>query len=302
MTTVATAPPARRSITSGSGSPRRRLTNAAATAGMFLSLLIVLVPLVLIIGYVIKKGLPIMSWQFLTEDIPLFSRATGPGMGPAIAGTLLITGAATVMAVPVGVLGGIYLSEYSRGSLFGRVIRFLAETMTGVPSIVMGLFVFTIYTLRFQKVNAFGGALALGCLMLPVIIRTTEEMLKLVPGDLRESSYALGGRKAATIVRVVLPAAASGIVSGVLLAVARAAGETAPLLFTIGIVNQTNWHLFSGANTALSVQIFSNAQSVFPGPQERAWGAALTLIVIVFLFTIAARLVSAFFTRRHASQ
>ena len=257
-----------------------------------------MVPLVLIVGYVISRGIGIMSWAFLTDDIPILTRAVGPGMGPAVVGTLLITGAATVMAVPLGVLGGIYLNEYSAGSPMGRVVRFLAEVMTGVPSIVMGLFIYTIWVLRFG-VSGFAGALALGCLMLPVVIRTTEEMLKLVPRDLRESAYALGGRKAGTIVRVVLPAAAPGIISGALLAVARAAGETAPLLFTILTVNETNTNLFHGDNTTLSVQIFNNAQSVFPGPQERAWGAALTLIGIVFIFTILARVVSSLFARKH---
>jgi phosphate transport system permease protein len=135
--------------------------------------------------------------------------------------------------------------------------------------------------------------------MLPVVIRTSEEMLRLVPRELRESAYALGGRKAGTILRVVLPAAAPGIISGALLAVARAAGETAPLLFTIGFVYETNTSLFSGDNTALPLQIFKNASQVFPGPQARAWGAALTLIGIVFIFTILSRLVSAFLGRKH---
>jgi phosphate transport system permease protein len=259
---------------------------------------IALIPLVAIIGYVIVRGADAISWAFLTDPIPIVSRSEGPGMGPAVVGTLLITGAATLMAVPLGVLGGIYLNEYSSRSALGRVVRFLAEVMTGVPSIVMGLFVYTIWVLRFG-VSGFAGALALACLMLPVVIRTTEEMLKLVAPELRESAYALGGRKAGTILRVVLPAAAPGIVSGALLAVARAAGETAPLLFTILTVNETNTNLFQGPNTTLSVQIFRNAQQVFVGPQERAWGAALTLIAIVFVFTLLSRGLSALFARKH---
>jgi phosphate transport system permease protein len=233
-------------------------------------------------------------------------------MGPAVVGTLIITGAATLMAVPLGLLGGIYLSEYGGRTRAARFVRFLAEVMTGVPSIVMGLFIFALWVtakpvnlnlglfqVRLFGLSAFAGALALACLMLPVIIRTTEEMLKLVPSDQRQSSYALGGRKAGTIFRVVIPSAAPGIISGVLLAVARAAGETAPLIFTIGTVKAVNTDLFEGTNTALSKEIFSNAVSVFPGPQERAWGAALTLIGIVFLFTILARVVSALFSRKH---
>jgi phosphate transport system permease protein len=143
--------------------------------------------------------------------------------------------------------------------------------------------------------------LALAALMLPIVIRTTDEMLKLVPRELREGSYALGSRKSRTIRTVVLPNAAAGILSGALLAVARAAGETAPLLFTIGIVSETNWSLFKGPNTALSSQIYKNAASPFVGAQDRAWGAALTLILIVFIFTVLARLVTAFFSRRQGA-
>jgi phosphate transport system permease protein len=297
MTPPTPAPP-RPSISKSSAGGWRSTKSAIATGLITGSLIVALIPLVLIVGYVIVKGIDSISWAFLTEDIPILTRAEGPGMGPAVVGTLLITGAATVMAVPLGVLGGIYLNEYSARSHLGRVVRFLAEVMTGVPSIVMGLFIYSIWVLRFG-VSGFAGALALGCLMLPVVIRTTEEMLKLVAPELRESAYALGGRKAGTILRVVLPAAAPGIVSGALLAVARAAGETAPLLFTILTVNETNTDIFNGPNTTLSVQIFRNAQQVFPGPQERAWGAALTLIAIVFVFTLLSRGLSALFARKH---
>ncbi len=289
----------RPSITQSTASPWRRTKSALMTSALALALVVAAVPLVLIIAYVLAKG-----WSSVTTpgwfsgDIPILSRSEGPGMGPAITGTLMITGAATAMAVPLGLLGGIYLNEYSAGSRYGKVIRFFADVMTGVPSIVMGLFVFVIWVLSFG-LSAFAGALALGCLMLPIVIRTSEEMLKLVPSELRESAYALGGRKAGTIIRVVLPAAAPGIISGALLAVARAAGETAPLIFTIGFVNQANTSLFNDPNTALSTQIFKNANSVFPGPVARAWGAALTLIGIVFVFTILARIASALLARKH---
>jgi phosphate transport system permease protein len=292
------APPPPPSISKSSAGGWRSTKSAIASFLIVMSLVVAIVPLVLIVGYVIARGLDSISWAFLTDDIPILSRSEGPGMGPAVVGTLLITGAATVMAVPLGVLGGIYLNEYSARSAFGRAISFLAEVMTGVPSIVMGLFVYSIWVLRFG-VSGFAGALALACLMLPVIIRTTEEALKLVAAELRQSAYALGGRKAGTILRVVLPAAAPGIISGALLSVARAAGETAPLLFTILTVNETNTNLFHGPNTTLSVQIFRNAQQVFPGPQERAWGAALTLIAIVFVFTLLSRGLSAVFARKH---
>ncbi len=287
------------SITVSSASASRRVTSAAATAAIVLSLFVALVPLVFIVGYVFSRGWAAITEQgWFTASIPILSRSEGPGMRPAIIGTLIITGAATAMAVPLGVLGGVYLNEYSERTPFGRFIRFLADVMTGVPSIVMGIFVFTIWVLTFGQ-SAFAGALALACLMLPVVIRTSDEMLRLVPQELRESAYALGGRKAGTIMRVVLPAAAPGIISGALLAVARAAGETAPLLFTIGFVYDTNTSLFSGATTALSVQIFNNARQVYPGAQERAWGAALTLIGIVFVFTILARVVSTVLGRKH---
>lgn len=294
MSTVAVAPPLRRTRSA----LWRRVKSGLVTAFVVACCVVALVPLVLVIVFVVSRGSRVMSSSFLTGDIPIITRATGGGMGPAIVGTLVITGAATLMAVPLGVLGAIYLNEYGGPRPTARAIRFLAEVMTGVPSIVMGLFIYTIWVLAYG-VSGFAGALALACLMLPVVIRTTEEALKLVPADLRESAYALGGRKAGTIGRVVLPAALPGILSGALLAVARAAGETAPLLFTIGAVNETNTSLFKGPNTALSVQIFRNAQQVFPGPQERAWGAALTLIAIVFLFTVIARLTSTLLTRRH---
>lgn len=289
------------SITQSTAGRSRRLKSALATGLIVISLIVVMIPLVMIIVTVISRGWSsVTAPGWFTDDIPIVSRSEGPGMGPAVLGTLMITGVATAMAVPLGVLGGIYLNEYSAGSRLGQVVRFFADVMTGVPSIVMGLFIYTIWTLEFGF-SAFGGALALACLMLPVVIRTSDEMLKLVPMELRESAYALGGRKAGTIVRVVLPAAAPGIISGALLAIARAAGETAPLLFTIGFVNVANTSLTDGPNTALSTQIFKNAISLFPGQQNRAWGAALTLIGIVFAFTILARLISTVLARKHSS-
>jgi len=267
---------------------------------IILSFVVALVPLVAIVVYVVQRGAAELTWDFLTQPIPISDRLTGPGMGPAVVGTIVITFGAAVMAIPLGILGGVYLNEYGGTNPLARLIRFLSEVMTGVPSIVMGLFIYTFWVLRTKEQNGFAGALALAALMLPIVIRTTEEMLRLVPHDLREGSYALGSRKSRTIRTVVLPTAAAGIVSGALLAVARAAGETAPLLFTVGIVTEKNWNLFDGPNTTLSLQIFRNAASPFPGAVDRAWGAALTLILIVFVFTIIARLVTAFFGRRTA--
>jgi phosphate transport system permease protein len=279
----------------------RKVKNVIATIMISLAFLIALVPLIFLVVYVVQQGSKVISWEFLTEDLPFVDRLPGGGMGPAVVGTLLITGAASLMAIPLGILGGIYLNEYGGRSPLARFIRFLSEVMTGVPSIVMGLFIYTLVVLNTKEKTGFAGALALACLMLPIVIRTTDQMLSLVPSELREGSFALGSRKVRTIRTVVLPNAAAGIVSGALLAVARAAGETAPLLFTIGVVRETNTNLFEGQNTALSVQIFSNATSPFSVQQDRAWGAALTLIVIVFITTIAARLVTAFFARRQTA-
>ena len=301
MTVDAPGAPVGPVLTRNPRSRGRRVRNVVATALIILSFLVALVPLVFVIGYVIQRGSEAFSWDFLTKPIPFSDRIEGPGMGPAVAGTLVITGAAAAMAIPLGILGGIYLNEYGGTRPFARLVRFLAEVMTGVPSVVMGLFIYTFIVLETGERNAFAGALALACLMLPIVIRTSDQMLSLVPNELREGSYALGSRKARTIRTVVMPSAAAGIVSGALLAVARAAGETAPLLFTIGFVNDTNWSLFHGPTTALSVQIFNNARSAFPGPQDRAWGAALTLIAIVFIFTLLARLVTAVYTRRQGA-
>lgn len=254
------------------------------------------VPLAALVYFVVRRGVAVISVAFLTKDLPIVTTVPGGGIAPAIVGTLLITGGAALLAVPLGVLAAIYLSEYGTGSPLAGVLRFFAEVMSGVPSVVMGLFIFTVYTLR-AGLTGFGGALALACLMLPIVIRSTEEMLKLVPADLRQASLALGCPQWRTVTTVVVPAAAPGIVSGVMLAIARAAGETAPLLFTIGLTSKVNTNLFRGTNTALSAQIFTNAQSVFGASQNRAWGAALTLVVIVLLCSIVARVVSARFAR-----
>jgi phosphate transport system permease protein len=279
----------------------RKVRNRLATLFIGASVLVALVPLVFLLVYIVRKGAGVFGWHFLSTDIPITDRSFGGGMKPAVIGTLVITGGATAMAVPLGVLGGLYLHEYGKGIRLARVIRFLAEIMTGVPSVVMGLFIYTIWVLHFKAQTGFAGALALGCLMLPIIVRTTEEILRTVPDELREGSYALGSRKVRTIRTVVLPHAAPGIVSGVLLAVASAAGETAPLLFTIGLVTSTNTSLFSGPNTALSYQIFKNANSPFVGAQDRAYGAALTLILLVFVFTALSRAVTTLYARRSSA-
>ena len=278
-------------------SPRRRLANGLATSWMVGSLLFALVPVVVIAVYVVSKGAGVLSLSFLTKNLPIVTQFPGGGIAPAIVGTLVITGVASLMAIPLGVLAAIYLNEYGRQNRIASVIRFMADVMTGVPSIVMGLFVATIWVsagLHFGY-SGFAGSLALAALMLPIVIRSCEEMLKLVPDDLRQASDALGARRWRTVVSVAIPAALPGIVSGAMLAVARAAGETAPLLLTIGVTSNVHANVFQGTNTTLSQEIWFNAQTPFPAAADRAWGAALTLIVIVFVFTLIARIVSSRF-------
>ena len=275
----------------------RATKNALITGLMVAAFAAVLLPLVAVMWSLISRGAGVAFGSFpdfFTSEIPIVSRKAGPGMGPAILGTLLVTGGATLLAVPLGILGAIYLHEYGARTKLATLVRFMATVMTGVPSIVMGLFVYLTWTLHFGY-SAFGGSLGLACLMLPVVIGTTEQMLRLVPSHLREAAYALGATKSRTIVTVVVPAALPGIVSGALLAVARAAGETAPLLFAVGAATAYNPHFFSEANTALSVQIFANANSSFVGAQDRAWGAALTLVLLTFLLTLVARAFTARF-------
>ncbi|HYB14821.1 MAG TPA: phosphate ABC transporter permease PstA [Streptosporangiaceae bacterium] len=277
----------------------RRTSNRIVTVLMVLAFVLVIIPLGFVLVTVVAKGISIISVTFLTSQIPPnVAPADVGGIWPAILGTLEIVGLATLMAVPLGILGAIYLNEYGGRGPLGVLIGFMSDVMTGVPSIIMGLFIFSIWVLHFGY-SGFAGALALGCLMLPIVIRSTYEMLRLVPNSLREGSYALGATKARVTMTVVLPAAIGGIVSGALLAVARAAGETAPLIFTIlgGLTLATNPNVFSGATTALPLLIFSNASSPYVGAQARGWGAALTLIVICFVLMIAARLVTARFAR-----
>lgn len=299
--TATTSPPRRRhtdelpDLSPAALSWRRRLANRGMMVVITACIVLAIFPLGLVVFEVISRGGSVMSWEFLTADIPRNYRRVGPGMGAAVVGTLVITGMAALIAIPLGVLGAIYLNEYGKNSALARFIRTMADVMTGVPSIVMGLFIYVSWVLTIGEKNGFGGSLALACLMLPIVIRSSEEMLRLVPDELRQASAALGARKWRTIVTVVLPSAISGITSGSLLAIARAAGETAPIIVTVGIIFSANPDLFSGGNTTLAAQIYRNATLTFEGAQERAWGAALTLIAIVLLFTIIARFIAARF-------
>jgi phosphate transport system permease protein len=278
----------------------RRAKNQLATGAMWFAFLCMLVPLGFVLVTVIAKGAAAINWRFLTAGIPpnILPISIG-GMGPAVIGTLEITALAAVIAIPLGILGAVYLNEYGGNRPLARLLSFLSDVMTGVPSIVMGLFIYTIWVIPhgLTGLSGMAGSFALACLMLPIVIRSSYEMLRLVPDSLRQGSYALGASKARVILTVVLPSAVGGIVSGALLALARAAGETAPLLFTIGIVTSTNSNIFSGPNTALSAQIWYNASQPYSGAQARGWGAALTLIAIAFILMIVARLVTARFNR-----
>jgi phosphate transport system permease protein len=298
-------------------SRRRRLTDRAATAAMYLAFFIAAVPLAFVIGTVVSKGIGVIRLDWFTKSIPDVATsaladkaevfgidpstvaAAQPvyGMQPAIVGTLLTVGLATLLAVPLGVLGAVYLNEYGKKNRLATVLRFFTDVMTGVPSIIMGIFLYAVFVVPqgLSGRSAIAGGLALACLMLPIIVRSTEEMLRLVPNALREASAALGTRTWRTTTSVVLPAALPGVTSGCMLAIARAAGETAPLLLTIGSTRFTNWSL-NGVNTALSAQIYSNATQ--PGGESLAWGAALTLIAVVLVLTVLARFVTSRFASR----
>jgi phosphate transport system permease protein len=207
------SPPSGPTLTASSISSTRRLRNRLATASIFAAVLIAAVPLVLLMVFVVRKGASAISLNFLTKPIPP-PLEKGPGMGPAVVGTIVITFWASVIAIPLGILGAVYVTEYGTGNRLSRVIRFMSDVMAGVPSVVMGLFIFTAFTVPTHKLVGIGGSLALACLMLPIVIRSTESMLSLVPRELREASYALGSSKSRTVLTVVIPAALPGIVSG----------------------------------------------------------------------------------------
>lgn len=308
-------------------SKRRRRKNAFATFAMALSLFVAAVPLVYVSISVIQHGASVISKDFLSSDIPRTAAAgelqgdcaaqakyggdiagceeasdveAQPGMGPAVIGTFIVTGLATLFAVPLGIMASVYLNEYGKAGPLARFIRFMTDVMTGVPSIVMGIFIYAFFVVNLgQGRSALAAALALACLMLPIVVRSSEEMLKLVPDSLREGSSALGARTWKTTTRVVLPSALPGLVSGSMLAIARAAGETAPVLFTVGAIFDTKdaWTV-SGQSTTLSYQIFNQITNGGRLSPQMAWGAALTLIVIVLVLTIVARAVSRRFTMR----
>jgi phosphate transport system permease protein len=284
---------------------RRAAVDRMMTNLIWTSLLIALVPLLSLIWTVIRLGAPRITGTFLTTSMFRTSLTQPVGIYHAVIGTLLITVFAALLAIPIGIFAAIYLVEYGQGRRLARVITFLVDVMTGIPSIVAGLFAFALFSLIFGPAIrvGFGGSVALALLMIPIVVRSTEEMLRLVPADLREAAYALGVPRWRTILKVVLPTALGGIVTGVTLAVARVVGETAPLLLIAGLTTKTNFNIFGDRMTTLPVLIYTQNASpgvIAPGHTlapgvEVAWGAALVLIVLVMALNLVARVIGKIF-------
>ena len=265
---------------------RRRTTSQIAVALCGLSVIVALIPLGFILFFVLSKGIQALNWDFFTK-MPVPVGETGGGMANAIVGTLMLSGLGALLAIPIGIVSGIYMSEYA-GSRFASAVRFAADTLNGVPSIVIGVFVYGIAVLPFKQFTMIAGGIALGIMMIPIIARTTEELLKLVPNTLREGALALGATRARAVRSVVLPAALPGIITGVVLALARIAGETAPLLFTS--FNNRFWNVSPTQPTAsLTVQIYTYALSPYEEWHRQAWAGALVLVSIVLICSILAR-------------
>jgi phosphate transport system permease protein len=271
---------------------KRRRRSRVATTALAVVMVGVLVVLAWVLLYVGVQGFSALTPGFFASNPPGNPSASGGGFANGILGSLIIVGLASVISMPIGILAAIYLAEYGRGRWSGSV-GFFTDVLIGIPTIVTGAFVYSIWVIHFGF-SGFAGSLALAIVMLPLIIRTTTQMLKLVPDDLREGSLALGASKRKTVLRIVLPAALPGIITGLMLAVARAMGETAPLLLT-ALGNELFTELNPGKRMeTLSLQIFSNAISGFQAGRARAWAGALTLVAIVLILTFAAR----FFARR----
>jgi phosphate transport system permease protein len=254
------------------------------------SVLLALVPLALILFYVLKQGISAISWTFFTHTPAQIGDPAG-GMANGIVGSLLVTGIGALFAVPIGIVAGVYASEF-RGTRFAGAVRFAADTLNGVPSIVIGMFAYGIVVLPLHHFSAFAGAFALGVMMLPLVMRTTEELLLLVPATLREGALALGATRARAVFSVVLPAALPGIVTGVLLALARVTGETAPLLFT----SLNNAYFTTDPRepvSTLTVQVYTFATSPYPEWHRQAWAGALVLVGLVLSCSLLARFATA---------
>lgn len=254
------------------------------------AVLLALVPLALVLFYVVSRGVGALNIDFF-RHMPQPVGEAGGGMANAIIGSLLVTGLGALFAIPIGVMSGIHASEYP-GTRFVSLTRFAADTLNGVPSIVIGVFVYGIAVLPFKRFSALAGGLALGVMMIPIIMRTTEELLRLVPSSLREGALALGATRARAVFTVVVPAALPGIMTGILLALARIAGETAPLLFTS--FNNRFWSTdVTQPIATLTVQVFTYAISPYEDWHRQAWAGALVLLGIVLVCSLAARIATA---------
>jgi phosphate transport system permease protein len=276
-------------------SPARRRKDRLARGLITAGTVIALIPLALVVYYLLKKGLGSWSWSFFSTDPTgntFFKTSSIGGIKSAILGTIEIVALASVIAIPIGVGVAVWLVEYGRQSWFAQLVRFFVDVLTGVPSIVFGLFIYIVLVVGTGSSYAgYKGSLALSLLMLPVVIRSAEVILLLIPGALRESALALGAPRWKVIFRIVLPTALPGMVTGILLAIARAAGETAPLLFTAATTRNTDFNLSHFMNS-LPVQIYNDVTSPTTSVVNRAWGAALTLVVMILLLNLIARLVS----------
>jgi phosphate transport system permease protein len=280
---------------------RRKVADNVATVLVTLSVAIAMVPLIWVLYTVVDKGIGAVTsstWWFHSQA-GMTAFAAGGGAYHAIVGTVLQGLVCAIISIPVGVFVGIYLVEYGGGTKLGKITTFMVDILTGVPSIVAALFIYALWvaTLGFQR-SGFAVSLALVLLMIPVIVRSTEEMLRIVPMDLREASYALGVPKWRTISSIVIPTALSGIVTGILLALARVMGETAPLLILVGYAQAMNFDMFSGFMGSLPGMMYDQTSAgagANPVPTDRLWGAALTLIVLIALLNVGARFIAKFF-------
>ena len=287
-------------ITSSLVEGRRKGVDRLVTGVVTIAFLVAMVPLVSLAITVLVNGVAGLSAEFFTSSM---RNVVGEGGGAlhAIVGTLLITLAAAIISIPIGIFAAIYLVEYGAGNRVARGITFLVDVMTGIPSIVAGLFAYAVFALFFGPGIRMGimGSIALAVLMIPVVVRSTEEMLRLVPNELREASYALGVPKWRTIAKVVLPTSVAGITTGVMLSISRVIGETAPLLLTAGVATSMNYNLFDGRMMTLPVFVYTqymNAGIPVEAYHNRAWAAALVLIVIVMLLNLIARIVARVFS------
>ncbi|TGO05675.1 phosphate ABC transporter permease PstA [Serinibacter arcticus] len=293
------APDVAPNFTTSPSGRRRKRTNAIMATLVTLAFLIALVPLISLLTEVVIRGGSMLTWQFISTDMTgVFGDSPDGGVRHAILGTLQITGLATLISAPIGLFAAVYLVEYGHGRL-AKTLTFFVDVMTGIPSIVAGLFAVALFAILIGPAYRSGvmGAIALSVLMIPVVVRSCEEMLKLVPNELREASYALGVPKYLTIIKVVLRTSLAGIVTSIVLAIARVIGETAPLLLTVGIVTSMNTSMLDGRVATLPVFAYSQySQDALGVGADRAWGAALVLILIIMILNLVARFISSRFS------